>query len=188
MTSGLATQGKSIVLVGLMGAGKTCIGRRLARRLEMTFTDADEEIAKAAGATVSDIFRRYGESAFREGERRLIARLLNAPAQVLATGGGAFVDATTRGLIQQRGISIWLRAELDVLENRTKGRAGRPLLDTDNPRTKLAALMAARYPIYAQADVIVDTRDDAPEVTTGRVLDALRAYLSGAATAVEARA
>jgi shikimate kinase len=183
MTSGLAEQGKSIVLVGLMGAGKTCIGRRLARRLGMTFVDADEEIVKAAGATVSDIFRSYGESAFREGERRVIARLLNSPPQVLATGGGAFVDVTTRALIQQRGISVWLCAELDVLAHRTKGRAGRPLLETDDPRTTLAALMAARYPMYAQADVIVDSRDEAPEVTTGRVLDALRAYAAASTTA-----
>jgi shikimate kinase len=182
MTSGLANQDKSIVLVGLMGAGKTCIGRRLARRLDMTFIDADEEIVKAAGASVSDIFQRYGESAFREGERRVIARLLRSESQVLAIGGGAFIDSGTRGMIQERGVSVWLRAELDVLEKRTKGRAGRPLLETADPRATLAALMAARYPIYGQADVIVDTRDEAPEVTTVRVLDALRAYLSEDAT------
>jgi shikimate kinase len=186
MSSGPAKQGKSIVLVGLMGAGKTCIGRRLAHHLEMPFIDADEEIAKAAGATVSEIFRRCGESAFRVCERRIIARLLNAAPQVLATGGGAFVDAIIRRLIQQRGISVWLRAELDVLEQRTKRRAGRPLLETDDPRATLAALMAARYPIYAQAHVIVDTRDEPREVTTRRVLDALRAHLSGAAASAEA--
>jgi shikimate kinase len=186
MTSGLAKRDKPVVLVGLMGAGKTCIGRRLARRLGMTFVDADEEIVKAAGASVSEIFYRYGEAAFREGERRVISRLLNSRSQVLATGGGAFIEPATREMIQQRGVSVWLRAELDVLEKRTKGRAGRPLLETDDLRATLAVLMAARYPIYAEANLVVDTCDEAPEVTTARVLDALRAHLSEVATRAEA--
>jgi shikimate kinase len=183
-----SSEGKSIVLIGLMGAGKTCIGRRLARRLQMSFVDADEEIVNAAGATITEIFRRYGESAFREGERRVIARLLNAPPQVLATGGGAFIDATTRALIKERSISVWLRADLDVLDKRTRGRGGRPLLQTDDPRATLAALMVARYPIYAQADVIVDSSNESPDVTTSRVLEAVRAYRCGAASSAEVRA
>ena len=186
MTGGLAKREKPIVLVGLMGAGKTCIGRRLARRLGMTFVDADEEIVKAAGASVSEIFYRYGEASFREGERRVIARLLSSQGQVLATGGGAFIEPATREMIQQRGVSVWLRAELDVLEKRTKGRAGRPLLETRDLRATLAVLMAARYPIYAEANLVVDTCDEAPEVTTTRVLDALRAHLSEVATRAEA--
>ena len=169
------TKTKPIVLVGLMGAGKTCIGRRLARRLRMSFVDADEEIVKAAGASVAEIFRRYGESAFRESERRVIARLLDAP-QVLATGGGAFVDTATRDLIKQRATSIWLRADLDLLHKRTRGRGGRPLLETDDPRATLAALMLARHPIYAQADIVIDSRDEAPERTTDHVLEAVRSY------------
>jgi shikimate kinase len=179
------TKIKPIVLVGLMGAGKTCIGRRLARRLKMSFVDADEEIVKAAGASVADIFRRYGESAFRECERRVIARLLDAPG-VLATGGGAFADTATRELIKQRGISIWLRADLDLLHKRTQGRGGRPLLETNDPRATLAALVLARHPIYAQADIVVDSRDEPAERTTDHVLEAFRAYLSRSARKVEA--
>jgi shikimate kinase len=185
MSSQLVGTGKSIVLIGLMGAGKTCIGRRLARRLQMSFVDADEEIVKAAGAPVAEIFRKYGESAFRESERRVIARLLNAPL-VLATGGGAFIDTATRELIKQRGISVWLRADLDLLDKRTRGREGRPLLQTDSPRETLAALMASRYPIYAQADIVIDSRDEAPERTTDHVLDAVRAYQSDFAASAEA--
>jgi shikimate kinase len=188
MTGGLADPDKPIVLVGLMGAGKTCIGRRLARRLGMTFVDADEEIVKAARASVSEIFHRYGEAAFRDGERRVIARLLDSPSQVLATGGGAFIDPATREMIQQRGVSVWLRAELDVLEKRTKGRSGRPLLATGDARATLALLMDARYPIYAQANLVVDTRDEPPEVTTLHVLNALRTYRSGVAMRAEAGA
>ncbi len=188
MSYGFLSTGKSIVLVGLMGAGKTCIGRRLARRLQMSFVDADEEIVKAAGATVVEIFRRYGESAFREGERRVIARLLDAAPLVLATGGGAFIDVTTRQLIKERGISVWLRADLDVLERRTRGREGRPLLQTDDPRATLAALMASRYPIYALADIVVDSRDVMPEKNTDHVLEAIHAYCTRAGSSMEAGA
>jgi shikimate kinase len=185
MPSQLIGPAKSIVLIGLMGAGKTCIGRRLARRLQMSFVDADEEIVRAAGAPVAEIFRKYGESAFRESERRVIARLLNASPVVLATGGGAFIDTATRELIKQRGISVWLRADLDLLDKRTRGREGRPLLQTEDPRGTLAALMASRYPIYAQADVVVDSRDEPPEKTTDHVLEAVRAYRSDFAAGAE---
>ena len=152
----------------------------------MSFVDADEEIVKAAGAPVAEIFRKYGESAFRESERRVIARLLNGAPLVLATGGGAFIDAATRELIKQWGISIWLRADLDLLDKRTRGREGRPLLQTDDPRGTLAALMASRYPTYAQADNVVDSRDEAPEKTTDHVLEAVRAYQSRAVASAEA--
>lgn len=185
MPDQLVNRGKSIVLVGLMGAGKTTIGRRLARRLELPFADADEEIVKAAGASIVEIFARHGESVFRDGERRVISRLLNSSPQVVATGGGAFIEAATRAVIARRGISVWLRAELDVLDNRTRGRGGRPLLQTADPRATLAALMDARYPIYAEANVTVDSRDDHPDVTTERVLDALRKHLADLSAATE---
>ena len=169
---------RTVVLVGLMGAGKTCIGRRLARSLDIPFIDADEEIAAAAGASISQIFASFGESAFRDGERRVIGRLLAGPPHVLATGGGAFIDATTRRLIADHGISIWLRASLNVLERRTVGRAGRPLLEVADPRAVLAELMAVREPIYAEANIVVDTGDEPAEFTTRRVLTALAGYLS----------
>lgn len=143
-----------------MGCGKTCIGRRLARRLQLSFTDADEEIVNAAGLTVPEIFATLGELAFREGERRVIARLLAGPPHVLATGGGAFLDPETRRLIREHGISIWLRASLDVLDRRTRGRSSRPLLNVGDPRAVLARLMAVRQPIYAEADIVVDTDDE----------------------------
>lgn len=185
MSGASLTKAKPIVLVGLMGAGKTCIGRRLARRLQMSFVDADEEIVTVTGASISEFFRRYGESEFRECERRVIARLLDAP-QVLATGGGAFVDTATRDLIKRRGISVWLRADLDLLHKRTRGRGGRPLLETGDPRATLAALMVARHPIYAQADIVIDSHDEAPEKTTDHVLEAVHAYQFRRAAQAEA--
>lgn len=176
---------RSVVLVGLMGAGKSSIGRRLAKRLRLPFVDTDEEIVRAAGASIPEIFAKLGESAFREGERRVIARLLRDAPQVLATGGGAFIDPATRALVGEWGISVWLRAELHVLVRRTLGRGGRPLLDTPDPRATLASLMATRYPVYAEAEIVVDTGDEPPEVTTQRVLDALADC--GAIGAAEAR-
>ena len=161
-----------------MGCGKTCIGRRLARRLQLSFADADDEIVNAAGLAVPEIFATLGESAFRDGERRVIARLLAGPPHVLATGGGAFLDPETRRLIRERGISIWLRASLDVLDRRTRGRGGRPLLDVGDPRAVLARLMAVRQPIYAKADIVVDTDDEPAESTARRVLAALSAHLA----------
>jgi shikimate kinase len=168
---------KTVVLVGLMGAGKTNIGRRLAVRLGLPFVDADAEIEAAAGETIEEIFRRHGEPVFRDGERRVIARLLDMPVHVLATGGGAFMDAQTRATVRGRGISVWLRAELDVLLSRVGRRSNRPLLKQGDPREVLASLMAARYPIYAEADLIVDSVDGPPELTLTRLLEQLRAYI-----------
>lgn len=159
-----------------MGAGKTCIGRRLARRLGRPFIDADDEIVKAAGADIPEIFHRLGEAAFRDGERRVIARLLQGPVHVLATGGGAFVDPATRALVRQHAVSVWLRADLDLLDKRTRGRGGRPLLEGPDPRGTLATLKAAREPCYAQADVVVDSDDVPPEKIVDRVLRTLAAY------------
>ncbi|MEN6541167.1 shikimate kinase [Parvibaculum sp.] len=148
---------RSIVLVGLMGAGKTTVGRRLAQRLGLPFVDADAEIERAAGETIPEIFERHGEAAFRDGERRVIARLLERGPQVLATGGGAFMDETTRANIAARGISVWLKADLDVLMKRVGRRSGRPLLKADDPRAVMERLMAVRYPVYAQADLTVES-------------------------------
>lgn len=148
---------RSIVLVGLMGAGKSAVGRRLAKRLGLPFTDTDKEVEAAAGCSVSDIFETWGEAAFRDTERRVIARLLDGPPQVLATGGGAYMAPDTRALITQRGLSVWLRAELDVLVERTARRNTRPLLRQGDPREILARLIAERYPIYAEADIVVDS-------------------------------
>lgn len=171
-SSGLVKQ-KSIVLIGLMGAGKSSVGRRMAQRLCLPYADADDEIARAAGRSVADIFDSFGEAAFREGERRVIARLLTGPAQVLATGGGAFMDPQTRETIARRAISVWLRADLDTLVERTKRRTDRPLLRGGDRRSTLTTLMAERYPVYAQADITVDTAAEPPDVTTERVRAAL---------------
>jgi len=168
---------RTIVLIGLMGAGKSCIGRRLAARLRLPFVDADAEIEAAAGCSVSDIFSLYGEAAFRDGERRVIARLLSGPVQVLAAGGGAFIDMETRQRIRERGISIWLRATLDLLEKRTAGRDHRPLLKQGRPREILGRLIERRYPVYAEADIIVDSLDEPPEATVHSVLEAVRDHL-----------
>ncbi|MFQ5775989.1 MAG: shikimate kinase [Kiloniellaceae bacterium] len=169
---------KTIVLVGLMGAGKSCIGRRLAAELGVDFVDADAEIEAAAGCSIEDIFERHGEAEFRDGERRVIARLLDQPAHVLATGGGSFMDPRTREVIGARGISVWLRADLDLLLKRTSRRNHRPLLKRGDPRAILERLMAQRYPEYAKADITVDSQDGPPEITVERVLSALRQYLA----------
>src|SRR5712671_340106 len=149
------TPRRAIVLVGLMGAGKSKIGRRLAVRLGLPFFDSDPEIEAAAGETIEEIFANRGERAFRDGERRVVARLLGQPVHVLATGGGAFMDATTRALIEQRGVSLWLRADLEVLVSRVSRRSNRPLLREGDTHTILADLIEKRYPVYALADAIV---------------------------------
>ena len=166
---------RTVVLVGLMGAGKTNIGRRLAARLHLPFIDADAEIEAAAGETIEEIFRRHGEAVFRDGERRVIARLLEGPGHIRATGGGAFMDANTRENIRRRGISIWLRAELDVLLGRVARRSNRPLLKQGDPRAVLQGLMEKRHPVYAEADIVVDSGEGAAELTTTRVIAALAA-------------
>jgi shikimate kinase len=168
---------RTIVLVGLMGAGKSAIGRRLAARLNLPFVDADREIESAAGCTIEDIFERYGEPAFRAGERRVILRLLAEPVHVLATGGGAFIDAEIRAAVKAHGLSIWLRADLELLLRRVSRRTDRPLLKRGEPREILERLMAERYPIYAEADVTVESRDVPHEVIVAAVVDAIAAKL-----------
>jgi len=168
---------RSIVLVGLMGAGKSCIGKRLAQHFGLPFVDADKEIEAAAGCSITDFFEVHGEQAFRDGERRVIARLLGNPTHVLATGGGAFMDPQTRKLIKDKAISIWLRAELEQLLKRVARRNDRPLLKNVDPRQKLNELIEVRYPVYAEADVTVDSADGPPEMTLDRVLDALEPFL-----------
>lgn len=170
---------RSVVLVGLMGAGKSSIGRRLAQKLGVPFVDADTEIERAAGRTIPEIFEDLGEPAFRDGERRVIRRLLtDDPPHVLATGGGAFMAPDTRALIKERGHSIWLNADLDVLFERVSRRSNRPLLKTADPKATLAALMEERSPVYAEADLSVRTARAAIEVTVDMVYKALCQYLA----------
>ena len=174
---------RSIVLVGLMGAGKTCIGRELARVYALPFTDADDEIEAAAGCSIEDIFAVYGEEEFRSGERRVIARLLERPTQVLATGGGAFMDSGTRAAIHARGLSVWLRADLELLLRRVARRDNRPLLKRDDPRRVLERLIEERYPVYAEADLVVDTTEERPRATAARVAGAIEDFLAEERTA-----
>ncbi|MBB4287275.1 shikimate kinase [Roseospira goensis] len=169
---------RTVVLVGLMGAGKSCVGRRLAARLERPFVDTDDEIVKAAGLSITDIFSVYGEAAFRDCERKVMARLLEGPSCVLAAGGGAFIAPQTRALIRARAVSVWLRADLDVLVARTAGRTHRPLLNTGDPRAKLKALMDDRYPVYAEADITVPTGTESADRTTAQVLEAVRDFVT----------
>jgi len=168
---------RGIVLVGLMGAGKSSVGRRLAKRLELPFSDADQEIEKAADCTIEEIFARHGEAAFRAGERRVIARLLDGPPQVLATGGGAFMDPETRAAISAKGISIWLRADLNILLERVLRRDNRPLLKQGDPEQILRQLMAERDPIYAQADFTVTSGQGPHEDVVEDIVEALRHHL-----------
>jgi shikimate kinase len=166
---------RTIVLVGLMGAGKSKIGRRLALRLGLPFSDSDPEIETAAGETIEEIFANRGEQVFRDGERRVITRLLAQPVHVLATGGGAFMDPATRAMIAHRGVSVWLRADLDILVARVLRRSNRPLLKKGDPREILAELIERRHPIYAEADVVVDSGEGSPEATVSRAIAALAA-------------
>lgn len=170
---------RTVVLVGLMGAGKTSIGRLLGTRLGVEFVDADAEIEAAAGATIEEIFAEEGEAVFRSGERRVIARLLGEPVRIIATGGGAFMDPETRARIRETGISVWLRADLDTLVKRTHRRGGRPLLKEGDQRETLARLIEQRYPVYATADITVDTGEEAPDAVVERVIAALERHLGG---------
>ena len=165
--------GRSVVLVGLMGAGKTSIGRRLAEILGLPFVDADHEIEAAAGKSIPDIFAEHGEAHFRDGEKRVIARLLESGSQVLATGGGAYMNAETRERIRQRGISVWLKADLSLLMQRVLKRGGRPLLDNADPEAVMRKLMEERYPVYATADITVESTDAHHAAMVSEVLQAL---------------
>lgn len=164
---------RSLVLVGLMGAGKSTVGRRLAQRLARTFVDADDEIEAAAGMTIPEIFDRYGEAHFRDGERRVLARLMAERNMVIATGGGAFMNLETRELIRAYGRSIWLRADLDTLVKRCAKRTDRPLLAGPDPAATLSKLMDERYPVYAGADMTVESGGDAHDQVVDRILDVL---------------
>ena len=174
----------TVVLVGLMGSGKSTVGRRLAKRLGLQFVDADEEIASAAGCSIEDIFAFHGEEAFRDGEHRVIRRLLAGPVHVLATGGGAFLDERTRAVITERGTSVWLRADLDVLLRRVRRNDSRPLLKNGDPKDILSRLKEERDPIYALADLTVDSGDGAADAVVEDILRQL--YERGEAASKEA--
>ncbi len=165
---------KSLVLVGMMGAGKTSVGRRLAQALGVPFKDADAEIEAAAGCSVAEIFARYGEATFREGERKVLARLLSEPPHVLATGGGAFIDEETRARVRQDGISVWLRADVELLLERVGRRETRPLLAMGDPRATLTRLLKEREPVYATADIVVESDAGPHDVVVKRILEALK--------------
>ena len=169
---------KPVIMIGLMGAGKSRIGRELAGKLELSFTDSDDEIIKAAGCSISDIFELYGENAFRDVEKKVISRLLEGEAQIIATGGGAFINDENRKMIKEKGISIWLKAELPILVERTGRRGGRPLLENGNPAEILKGLMDERYPVYADADIVVNTLDVPIDETVNDTLEALAAYIA----------
>jgi len=177
---------RSVVLVGMMGAGKSSIGRRLAQRLGVTFVDADAEIEAAAGMTIAEIFATYGEPYFRSGEQRVIARLLESGPKVLATGGGAFINPETRAGVRQKGVSVWLKAEFEVLMRRVKRRAtaDRPMLQGD-PAQRIRQLMNERYPVYAEADVTVISREVSHEIIVNEIVSELARVL-GVAAAAEA--
>ena len=178
---------RSLVLVGMMGAGKSSIGRKLAQRLGLPFVDADVEIERAAGMNISDIFAKHGEPYFRAGEARVIARLLDGGPQVLATGGGAFMPAQSREAIRAKGISVWLKADYDVLLRRIKRRSDRPMLKTDDPGETLRRLMQERDPVYAEADVTVLSRDVPHETIIAEILSAVAARLQEHDAAAGAR-
>jgi shikimate kinase len=169
--------GRSVVFVGLMGAGKTAIGRKVAALLDLPFIDSDQEIEQVSRMTIPELFERYGEPEFRALEQRVIQRVLETGPQVLSTGGGAFMNAQTRGLIAAQAVSIWLKADLDVLFARVAKKQNRPLLKTEDPKATLRRLMDERYPVYAEANVTVYTRDERKDVIVGEVLDALAGHL-----------
>jgi shikimate kinase len=174
-------ESRSIVLVGMMGSGKSSIGKRLAQRLSLPFVDADTEIETAAAMTIPEIFATRGEAEFRAGEKRVIERILAQGPQVLATGGGAFMNAETRARIAQAGLSIWLKADPDVLMRRVRKRANRPLLQTADPDRTLRELLTAREPTYALADITISSREEPHEIAVEAIIAALDAHLPGAA-------
>jgi shikimate kinase len=164
---------RTVALVGLMGVGKSTVGRKLAESLSAQFIDSDEEIEKAAGLSVQEIFDRLGEPEFRRGERRVIERLLSGPPIVLATGGGAYMDPQTRALLKEKATTVWLRADLETIWKRVSRRDTRPLLKRDNPRQVLADLAAARAPVYAEADIVVDSGDGPANEAVKTIREAL---------------
>ena len=172
---------RTIALVGLMGAGKSSVGRRLASALNLPFRDADEEIEKAAGRSISDIFAEYGEADFRDGERRVIARLLDDPPHVLATGGGAFMNPDTRALIKARAVSVWLKVDLDTLAKRVGRKDTRPLLKGKDARAVLDDLAQVRYPVYAEADITIESGDTPHHSTVDSIIKALKERAEAAA-------
>jgi len=173
---------RPLVLVGMMGAGKTTVGRRIANRLGRRFFDSDEEIEKAAGKSIEDIFRDHGEAEFRSGEHRVIGRLLREKGVVLATGGGAFVQENTRATIKAAALSVWIKAEFELLFARVSRRSNRPLLKTANPRESLKTLIDARYPIYAEADITAVSRDVPQDVVAHDIIEVVIAHLSARET------
>ena len=174
--------GKSIALIGLMGAGKSSIGRRLAETLNLEFVDTDDEIVKAAGCSIPDIFDIYGEPTFRDLEKRVIKRLLGQSGQVIATGGGAYMNADIRTRINENAVTVWLRAELDILVERTGRRNGRPLLKQGNPGEILKSLMDQRHPVYGEADIVIDTGVDGHDITVQRIVTALKTFAKASST------
>jgi shikimate kinase len=170
---------RHIVLVGLMGAGKTSVGKRLAQRLRLPFIDSDHAIEESANMSVAEYFALRGEADFRAGERRVIARLLSEPQQVIATGGGAFMAVETRDRIKAAGLSIWLKAELQVLMRRVLRRSDRPLLANSDPEATMRDLMAKRHPVYAEADITIQSGEQAHDTMVQNVLDALDHHLAG---------
>ena len=167
---------RTVALVGLMGAGKSSVGRRLALQLGVPFRDADDEIVIAAGRPIADIFAERGEDEFRAGERRVIARILDDPPHILATGGGAFMNPLTRVVLRQKAVTVWLHADLDTLVKRVSRRDDRPLLRNADPREVMARLMEVRYPVYAQADIRVESKEGPHQATVDGVIAALRAH------------
>lgn len=171
---------RPVVLVGLMGAGKSSVGQRLAQMVGVRFSDSDAEIEAAAGMSIPDIFQAYGEEAFRDGERRVIERLLHARPSVIATGGGAFMSEETRGLIAEKALSVWLVADLDLLVSRTAGRTHRPLLNSGDPRETLAKLIETRYPVYAEAELHVhSSAGQSHDDMARRIIDAMTEHAAG---------
>jgi shikimate kinase len=168
---------RSVVLVGMMGAGKSSVGRKLGARLGLPFVDADTKIEEAAGMSIPDIFETRGEAEFRSGEARVIARLLDGGPQVLATGGGAYMNADTRALVRTKAVSVWLKADFDVLMKRIKRRTDRPMLKTADPAATLKQLMDVRYPVYAEADITIESREVLHEIIVEEILDRMRVVM-----------
>ncbi|MFM1815918.1 MAG: shikimate kinase [Pseudomonadota bacterium] len=168
-----ALDGRSIVMVGMMGCGKSAIGKRLAQALDLPFVDADEEIEKAAGKSIAEIFAEHGEPHFRDGERKVIARLLGGGPQVLATGGGAFMEPRTRAAVRTHGVSVWLNADIEVLIRRVARRDNRPLLKATDPARKMRELLEQRTPFYAEADLTIESRDVAHDTIIDEIIQVL---------------